>query len=376
MSDLQEPLSKTGERSEAELHLQRLFDLSLDLMCVADFEGYFRRINPAFQRTLGYEPSELLTRQFIEFVHPDDRESTVREVESLSRGALTVDFENRYLTRDGEYLWLAWRSAPVVETGLIYAVARDITRQKADRELLARQAEELARSNADLEEFAYVASHDLRAPLRSIVNLAKFIEEDLGDAIPERTRGHLEQLRRRALRMKALTDDLLIYSQAGRERDEVVEVDTSALVRDVAFLLDPPDGMVVDVDGSMPVFRTVRGPLEQVLRNLIGNAIKHHDRDEGTILVSSRDLGDSWEFAVTDDGPGIAEEDRKRVFGVFQQVLRERLEGSGIGLSVVNRIVEAFGSRVELDAANGRGATFRFGWPKRIEECDADTVDR
>ncbi len=369
MSEERNPRSAGDERSEVEIHLRRLFRLALDLMCVADFDGYFRRVNPAFERVLGYSREELLSKRFVEFVHPDDQASTLAEVENLSRGAIAIDFENRYRTRDGDYRWLAWRAAPMVNSGLIYAVARDITDKKADRELLARQSKELERSNADLEQFAHVASHDLRAPLRSIVTLANFIEEDLGDAIPAKTKGHLEELRRRALLMKALTDDLLVYSEAGLERDEIVEVDTAALLRDVVFLLDPPDGFTITAEEPLPVFETARGPFEQVLRNLIGNALKHHDRDHGSIVVASRDLGELWEFAVTDDGPGVADTDRAHVFGVFQKLgPGKRLAGSGMGLALVQRIVEGFGGRVTLDSGGGRGATFRFEWPKRIEE--------
>lgn len=257
----------------------------------------------------------------------------------------------------------------MVESSLIYAVARDITEQKRNQALVTLQAEELARSNADLEQFAYVASHDLRAPLRSIVTLAKFIEDDLGEAIPEKSREHLGELKRRALLMQVLTEDLLVYSQAGREPEQLVTVDVADLVRDVVFLLDPPQGFNIVTEGKMPVFETLRGPLEQVLRNLIGNAVKHHDRAEGSVTISSRDLGQFWELAVTDDGPGIAEQDHDRVFRVFQTLEpHQRLEDRGIGLSLVKRIVEAFGGVVGLDRGSGRGATFRFTWPRRMKE--------
>jgi len=360
---------RAADRSETEKDLRRLFRLSLDMMCVAGFDGYFKKVNPAFERILGYDRDELLARQFVEYVHPDDREGTLKEVENLAEGSISIDFENRYRTHSGEYRWLAWRAAPMVESELIYAVARDITEQKRNQALLERRTEELARSNADLEQFAYVASHDLRAPLRSIVTLAKFIEDDLGDAIPDKTREHLKVLRRRALLMQALTDDLLVYSQARREPEEILEVDTAALVQSVVFLLDPPAGFEIATAGEMPILETVRGPLEQVLRNLIGNAIKHHDRAEGTITISARDLGPFWELAVADNGPGIAAEDHARVFQVFQQLESRRgLEGTGMGLSLVKRIVEGFGGEVGLERGTGRGATFSFTWPKQIRE--------
>ena len=268
MSDDRPATPPPPARSDAETDLRRLFRLSIDLMCVAGFDGYFKKVNPAFARVLGFDRDELLSRRFVEFVHPDDREKTVREVESLSGGRITVDFENRYRTKGGEYRWLAWRAAPMVDDQLIYAVARDITEHRQAQEQLARQAAELARSNADLERFAYVASHDLRAPLRSIVTLAGFIEEDLGGAIPDRSRRHLDELKRRAKAMKALTDDLLVFSQAGRDAEQIVAVDTAELVEEVAFLIDPPDGLEISVAGELPVVETARGPLAQVLQRL------------------------------------------------------------------------------------------------------------
>ena len=357
------------DRSATEEDLRRLFRLSLDLMCVAGLDGYFKKVNPAFERVLGYNQEELLSRQFIEFVHPEDQEATLNEVGNLADGALTIDFENRYRTQSGEYRWLAWRSAPVVESGLIYAVARDITEQKENQVLLERQTEELARSNADLEQFAYVASHDLRAPLRSIATLASFVEDDLGDAIAEETRNHLIQLRRRTLLMKALTDDLLVYAQAGRESEEIAEVDAARLVRGIAFMLDSPEGFEIKFEGDAPIFHTLRGPLEQVLRNLVGNAVKHHDRDQGQIVVSASDKGDFWEITVQDDGPGITEGDYLHIFDRDRQPqARQGLKGSGMGLPLVQRVVEGFGGRVEVDRPGGRGTTIHFTWPKMMPE--------
>jgi len=355
--------------SASEENLRRLFRLSLDLMCVAGLDGYFKKVNPAFETVLGYDREELLARQFIEFVHPEDQEATLKEVASLAEGAMTVDFENRYRTQSGDYRWLAWRAAPVVESGLIYAVARDITEQKRNQVLLESRTEELARSNADLEQFAYVASHDLRAPLRSIVSLSKFIEEDLGDAIPEQTRGHLIELRRRTNLMKALIDDLLVYSQAGRSAETIVEVDAARLVRGVAFMLDPPAGFEITFEGDPPVFETLRGPLEQVLRNLIDNAVKHHHQDRGKIVVSALDRGDFWELTIHDDGPGITADDYALVLESSNQTEDSRSpQASGMGLPIVQRIVEGFGGEVRLDPGKGRGTRIHFTWPKQIGE--------
>ena len=338
-------------RKRTQEQLDRLFEMSLDLLCIAGTDGYFKRINPAFEEVLGYSREELLSRGFIEFVHPEDRESTVRQVAALARGLKVVDFQNRYRARDGTYRWLAWRSSPWPSEGLIYAVGRDITEHKRDQETLLRQAKELARSNADLEQFAYVASHDLRSPLRAVAILTNWIEEGMPETLPPEVRGHLASLRDRVGRMERLTEELLRYSRAGRERVDVGPVDTAAMVRDLVQLLGPPEGQTIVVEGGLPVLRTPRAPLEQVFRNLLENAIKHHDRAQGNIVVSSRDIGDFLEFGVADDGPGIPAEFREQVFGMFQKAPSSdgAKEGAGIGLALVRQIVEREGGSVWIE---------------------------
>jgi PAS domain S-box-containing protein len=354
-------------RRRTQEQLDRLFDLSLDLLCVAGTDGYFKHINPAFERVLGYTRDELLSRSFLEFVHPDDRESTLREVENLARGRVVVDFQNRYRSRDGGYRWLAWRSTPVAELGLIYAVARDITEVRRTQELMAQQAAELARSNADLEQFAYVVSHDLRAPLRSIRNLAQWTDEKVPDEAPTEVRSNLALMQNRARRLETLIDDLLRYSAAGRDAEAIRRVDTTKLVAEVVELLAPPAGIEVSAEPDLPVFDTEKTALEQVLRNLIGNSIKHHDRPKGRIVVSAERRRDEFVFAVADDGPGIPERHHARVFEAFEKLeSRNQVEGTGLGLALVKRLVDSHGGRVWLESGSERGLTVRFTWPKRI----------
>ncbi len=163
MDDSAEGMVTSGNagRTPAVGDLERLFNMSLDLLCIAGLDGYFKHLNPAFTTALGYQEEDLLSKGFIEFVHPDDHASTFAAVAQLAEGLDVVDFENRYLAADGSWRWLAWRSTSVPDEGLIFAIARDITEHKQLQELTARQAEELARSNADLEQFASIASHDL-----------------------------------------------------------------------------------------------------------------------------------------------------------------------------------------------------------------------
>lgn len=354
-------------RQRARAELDRLFNLSLDMLCIATGDGYFKRVNPAFERALGYGRAELTSRSFLELVHPEDRERTLRAMEQMVGGEPVVDFRNRYRAKNGSWRWLQWRSTPVDERGLVYAVARDITEERRVHELLAHQSAELARSNADLEEFASAASHDLQAPLRAIDNLAGFLLEDLAGEVPPGVREHVARLRGRVGQMQAMVDDLLAYSRAGRQPGEVREVDTGALVHAVAQLLGPPPGIVVRTEGPMPVFATARSPLEQVLRNLIGNAVSHHDRSQGEVVVSAGERATMWEFAVADDGPGIPAEQQERVFSMFHRLRPDDTVGTGIGLALVKKIVERMGGRVWVEPNPGRGSVFRFTWPRRLE---------
>lgn len=362
-----------------DLERQRLFELSLDMLCVGGLDGYYRQVNPAFTRVLKYSREELLSRPYLDFVHPEDQERTVRELQKLTRDEPIVDFVNRYRTRDGDYLWISWRAAPLPGLGLIYAVARDITHEKQTQALMIEQARALERSNADLEQFAYTASHDLRAPLRGIEHLVDWITQDLPGEVPEKVRDHIQHLKERVRRMDTLIEDLLAYYRSGQMNEQPVRVDTRALVDGVRQLLDPPPGFTIRAEGEMPVFETARAPLEMVLRNLIGNAIKHHDRSEGAVVVRAFRRNGMCEFTVEDDGPGIPPEHLERVFAMFSQLKpRDQVEGTGMGLALVRRVVERYGGEVHAEPRSGRGSVFRFTWPGAAparEGADA-AVDR
>lgn len=225
---------------------------------------------------------------------------------------------------------------------------------------------ELERSNRELDQFAYVASHDLRAPLRAIDNLSLWIEEDAAAVLPEQSVGHLQKLRGRVMRMERLLDDLLAFSRAGRYTYQPSAIDTGALVRDVVDVLNVPPGFAVTVEGDQPTIFSVRTPLETVLRNLIDNAIKHHNRADGYVRVTINDLGDSAEFVVEDNGPGIDPAYHTRIFELFQTLNpRDKVEGSGMGLAIVKKTIESMGGQISVASAEGEGACFRFTWPSQ-----------
>jgi signal transduction histidine kinase len=214
-----------------------------------------------------------------------------------------------------------------------------------------------------LGEFAYVASHDLRAPLRAITQLATWLEEDLTGQIDAETQSRLALLRGRIRRMDALLVSLLEYCRAGRNDLAPETVDAAELVAGVVDLLGD-ERFEVRV-APLPRLTTARGPLERVFLNLLTNAIKHHDKEAGVIEVGCAELDRHYAFSVSDDGPGIPARDRARVFQMFERLRpRDEVEGAGMGLAVIRRIVESAGGRIAVDDASGRGARFTFTWPK------------
>ncbi len=236
---------------------------------------------------------------------------------------------------------------------------------RAHEEELQRYTAELERSNKELDAFAYVASHDLKAPLRAIDNLATWIAEDAGEVLSEDARNHLQLLKQRVERMQRLLDGLLQYSRVGRLNHAPEVVETDRMLQDIVALYDLPPGFVVKVAPHMPTFHTPKAPLEQVLRNLIGNAIKHHDRADGRIAVSGQDAGAYVEFTVTDDGPGIPREFHDKIFQMFQTLKpRDEVEGSGMGLALAKKTVESHGGTIGVESVKDRGACFRFTWNK------------
>ena len=240
---------------------------------------------------------------------------------------------------------------------------------KAAREAAERAATAATEAYRELDQFAYVASHDLKAPLRGIANLAQWIQDDTGDRLAAESIEHMRLLQGRVHRMEALIDGILAYSRAGRVLKSPEAVDTGTLVREVIELLAPPSGVTIQVPPQMPTLNAERVPLQQVFLNLIGNAVKYTraERPDPVIRIDWRDAGNAFEFSVSDNGPGIEPEYHERIWGIFQTLApRDKVEGTGIGLAVVRKIVETRDGFVSLESSPGQGAIFRFIWPKKF----------
>ena len=236
--------------------------------------------------------------------------------------------------------------------------------RRAYQDKLERQQHELQRSNASLEQFAYAASHDLQSPLRAIAHLAQWIGEDVRATASTETIDNLQLLTGRVTRMQMLISGLLAYARIGRTEHVAEDVDVAASVQDIVALLDPRPGFIVLCEADIPPIRTHRTPLELVLKNLISNALQHHDRTEGRIDIAARLTGGMAEFRISDDGPGIEPRYHDEIFVIFKTLRsRDEIELGGIGLAMVKKQVTENSGRIWVESAPpARGATFVFTW--------------
>lgn len=226
---------------------------------------------------------------------------------------------------------------------------------------------ELKRSNQELNDFAYIASHDLKAPLHGIGQLTIWIEEDIHDK--KQTAAHLALIRKRIMRMENLLTDLLSYARVGNMEEKIQHINSHDILQIQHELVAPSSGFELELIGEFPVFNTYLVPFEMIFRNLISNAIKHHDKTQGKIAISANDGGDFYVFKVQDDGPGIAPEFHEKVFDLFKTLKpRDQVEGSGMGLSMIKKAIHTYGGSVTIESKPGQGACFIIKWPKLIDQ--------
>jgi PAS domain S-box-containing protein len=351
-------------RKRLERMFQRIVEAAPCGMVMIDAGGRIVLVNPQAELMFGYARTELIGN-VLEMLLPErfvathaSHRSAFAAAPSIRQMGVGRDLTAR--RKDGtEFpVEIGLNPVPGEEGGLVLAAVTDITRRKT-MELGLQQA------NANLEEFSYAASHDLKSPLRGIADLIDWIVEDLGGRETPEVARNIRRVKERIRRLEQIIDDLLIYARAGTTSTDVALVEPRALIEGVLELQPPPPGFQISVRVDAEPFVTTKTPLEAVLRNLIGNAVKHHDRQAGCVEIRVEDAGRYCVFTVSDDGPGIPPAAQERVFRMFQTLSPIHSGGSGIGLALSKRFVEAHGGRIALEATDGvRGTRFRVWWPR------------
>jgi PAS domain S-box-containing protein len=351
---------------ETDDELHRFFELSLDMLCIAGTDGYFKRINAAWEKTLGHSMAHLLTEPYLSFVHPEDREATMTEAQKIGAGTDTIWFENRYRCADGSYKWLLWRATSPPGSQMIYAAARDITEHKAADEALERSAQELQRSNRELEQFASVASHDLKEPLRMITSYLDLLQRRYRGKLDADADTFIGYAVDGAGRMRALIEDLLAYSRVGSGELATQAVSLEKVLAQVLSSLQvaiAEAGAQITHD-PLPTLEADPIKMSQLLQNLVANAVKFRGKAAPRVHVEARRTGGEWEIAVSDNGIGIEPRHFEKLFTVFHRLhTRAEYPGTGLGLAVCKKIVERHGGRIWIESTPGEGTTFRFTLP-------------
>ena len=378
-----------SERKMAEERFQKIVEFSPYPIVVIDTGGEIVLTNRQTEDLFGYLRHEFFRKNVEQLIpprlragHPQHRADYFgsRAVQVQETRRMGNGMQLFALRKDGSEVPVEIGLIPIQTATHAYVLCTIIdisprleaeAQTKRFQEDLQRQVAErtaqLAASNRELEDFATLASHDLKAPLRGIRSIAGFLEEDLEAHLTPQIRGHLNQLSLRVKRTEKLLDDLLEYARirdpGAAKSTETVPGDR--LMQEIIGLLAPPEGFRITLAGPFAQTQLRRMPLQQVLMNLIGNAIKHHDKPFGNIAVSIEDAGPAFAFTVADDGPGIAKKFQERAFTMFQTLKpRDQVDGSGMGLAVVRKHVETVGGTLSLESEENAGCTFRFTWPK------------
>ena len=353
--------------------MDRFFTLSLDMLCIAGFDGYFKLLNPAWERVLGYSVDELTAQPFLDFVHPQDRDATRAEAQKISRGGSAISFENRYRTKDGSYRWLLWNAAPHEEKELIYATARDITEQKQLRE----QAESASRAKS---EFLARMSHEIRTPLNVLIGMSDLLERT---SLSSEQQQYVRVMQRAGDSLLALINDVLDLSkvEAGQIVLEEIAFDLPAVLDaalEIMSLRAQEKNVTLRCEIASETPRRLLGDpnrLRQILLNLVGNALKFTSRGQVVVRVgpSPGAPEGTLRFSVSDTGIGIPPDQLESIFEAFTQAdvsTSRKYGGTGLGLAISRRLVELMNGRIWASNNSGPGATLHFTARFRVRHAE------
>lgn len=370
---------------ESNIFINTITTKLVDGVMTLNRRNQIESFNPAASEMFGYKPCEVIGKDITVLMVDGDLPEAEKAEKIHFWHSNLLETDRRWQTtgyrKDGSTVSIEISVSEIERDDQLLVIIRDITESEAAKAKLKSRADELARlssilakanielekQNQELDRFAYVASHDLKAPLRAIASLSEWIEEDLEEQLTGETLYQMKLLRGRVHRLEELINGLLAYSRVGRVKTAIETVDVKQLVNEIIDSIDFPDGFQFEVASELPIFKTYKIPLRQVFFNLISNAIKHHDCNVGKVMIAFEELPELYKFSVADDGPGIPSEYHEKIFVIFQTLYpRDIKENTGIGLSIVKKILESQGGMIDLESNSDGGTTFNFTWPKSV----------
>ncbi len=370
---------------DSELRYRRLTENAKDaIFRISIPDGFYEYMSPAILEMTGYTPSDFYKDPFFmkKIIHPSFHAWYEAVWGDLIYGKLLPAYEYQIVDKFGEIHWLYQRSVVVRDSQgkpiALEAIATDITDRKMIEEevktlnaeledRVQRRTAELQSANNELKDFAYVVSHDLKAPLRGISQLSQWFLQDYKDELDPAGQELAVLLIKRVDRLNKLINGILEYSRVGSVVNKVEKLDVGELIHDVVDLLNPPDKMTFNYPIHLPVIYADRIRIEQVFQNIISNSIKYIDKPEGKIEIIFDEDDKFYRFAIKDNGVGIENKYHEKIFGIFQTLeQKEDNENTGIGLSIVKKIVELYGGTVWVESVVGEQTIFHFSLLKKI----------
>lgn len=345
---------------------ETVFNISNDGILITDFSGAIIQVNRSLASIFGQSVEDMLETNLLCWLERFDangpkiwssllnkihREKRIHRFEH-SVGECFFEINGALIQGKGESQSVLW-------------VWRNVTEQKLAEEEAKKHAVQLEAVNSELKDFDYIVSHDLKAPLRAVSNLTEWIAKDYGDAFDEKGKKLIDLLLGRVKRMVNLIDGILQYSRLGRVRGKEETVDLNTVVKEAIDLIAVPDNFQIIIESPLPALKGNKTRFVQIFENLMDNALKFTDKANGEVRIACKDDNDRWRFSVADNGPGIDSSYHEKIFRIFQTLVpRDELESTGIGLTLVKKIVEGGGGRIWLESEAGKGSTFFFTWPK------------